>query len=55
MLEKYNHLFDLHLTVCKAAYNLQKPYDNLDKCIRLCENLREQIIGMVFREKEGFK
>lgn len=47
MVEKYNHFFDLYLRVCKDTYDPEKPYDNLEKCIRLCGNLKEQLIGMV--------
>ncbi|MEZ3515164.1 MAG: hypothetical protein K1W37_07820 [Lachnospiraceae bacterium] len=31
----------------QAAYDPEHPYDNLEKCIRLCGNLKEQLIGMV--------
>ena len=56
MIEKYNHFFNLYLRVCKGAYNPEHPYDNLEKCIRLCKNLREQLIGMVdlIAEMGGF-
>lgn len=47
MVEKYNHFFDLYLRTCKDTYDPEKPYDNLEKCIQLCKNLREQLIGMV--------
>ena len=47
MVEKYNYFFDLYLRSCRAAYDPEHPYDNLEKCIRLCGNLQEQLIGMV--------
>ena len=47
MVEKYNYFFDLYLRSCRAAYDPEHPYDNLEKCIRLCGNLKEQLIGMV--------
>lgn len=47
MVEKYNYLFDLYLKVCKDAYDPEHPYDNLEKCIRYCQNFREQLAGMV--------
>lgn len=47
MLEKYNHLFDLYLEICKGMYDPKRPYDNLDKCVRRCQDHREQLIGMV--------
>lgn len=47
MVEKYNYFFDLYLRSCRAAYDPEHPYDNLEKCIRLCGNLKEQFIGMV--------
>lgn len=31
----------------QAVYDPEHPYDNLEKCIRLCGNLKEQLIGMV--------
>ena len=56
MVEKYNYFFDLYLRSCRAAYDPEHPYDNLEKCIRLCKNLREQLIGMVdlIAEMGGF-
>ena len=47
MVEKYNYFFFLFLRSCRAAYDPEHPYDNLEKCIRLCGNLKEQLIGMV--------
>ena len=56
MVEKYNYFFDLYLRSCRAAYDPEHPYDNLEKCIRLCGNLKEQLIGMVdlIAEMGGF-
>ena len=47
MVEKYNYFFFFFLRSCRAAYDPEHPYDNLEKCIRLCGNLKEQLIGMV--------
>lgn len=47
MVEKYNFFFDLYLRSCRAAYDPEHPYDNLEECISRCENCREQLIGMV--------
>ena len=46
----------MYLRSCRAAYDPEHPYDNLEKCIRLCKNLREQLIGMVdlIAEMGGF-
>ena len=37
----------MYLRSCRAAYDPEHPYDNLEKCIRLCGNLKEPLIGMV--------
>ena len=37
----------MYLRSCRAAYDPEHPYDNLEKCIRLCGNLKEHLIGMV--------
>lgn len=56
MVEKYNLFFGLYLQACKSAYDPEHPYDNLKECIRLCENLGEQLVGMVslIYAMEGF-
>lgn len=47
MYEKYQYLFDLYLSCCKAKYNPQNPYENLDACMEICENYANQLYGMV--------
>lgn len=47
MIQQYHSLFDSYLRDCRAAYDPEHPYDNLEECISRCENCREQLIGMV--------
>nr|DAE49203.1 MAG TPA: hypothetical protein [Caudoviricetes sp.] len=46
MLENYRKLFDTYLRLCKRAYDPEKPYENLDECIKRCKHSEWKLYGM---------
>lgn len=47
MREKYQYFFDLYLSMCKNQYNPEKPYDNLENCIKTCNSSCDKLMGMI--------
>lgn len=47
MLENYRKLFDAYLRLCKMAHDPEKPYENLDECIKRCKHSEWKLYGMV--------
>lgn len=47
MIEKYRWFFDVYLRACKGLYDPEKPYENLEKCIKFCNSSCWELIGML--------
>lgn len=47
MLELYRDFFNSYLRILKKAYDLKKPYENLEECIRLCGHFSWELRGMI--------
>lgn len=47
MYESYIKLFELSLDICQSMYNPERPYENLDKCISICEHSYWKLYGML--------
>lgn len=47
MIDRYRWFFDLYLRTCKSMYNPEKPYENLEKCIKACNSSSWELIGML--------
>lgn len=46
MREKYQQLFNTYLKLCKKSYDPEKPYDNLEECIKTCSEFKRRLLGM---------
>lgn len=47
MITKYRELFESYLRACKRMYDPEKPYDNLEPCIKRCEESTWKLAGMI--------
>lgn len=47
MVDKYRWFFDLYLRTCKSMYDPEKPYENLENCIKACRSRSWELLGML--------
>lgn len=47
MIDKYRWFFDLYLRTCKSMYDPEKPYENLENCIKACHSRSWELLGML--------
>lgn len=47
MFDKYKYFFDLYLRTCKSMYNTERPYENLEECVKDCKARSWELIGML--------
>lgn len=47
MIDKYRCFFDLYLRTCKSMYDPEKPYENLENCIKACRSRSWELLGML--------
>lgn len=47
MIDKYKWFFDLYLRTCKSMYDPEKPYENLENCIKACRSRSWELLGML--------
>lgn len=47
MYKVYSEFFSAYLSICKKMYNPDRPYDNLEKCVKQCEHSYWMLAGML--------
>lgn len=47
MIDKYRRFFNLYLRTCKSMYNPERPYENLEDCIKSCHSRSWELLGML--------
>lgn len=47
MIDKYRWFFELYLRTCKSMYDPEKPYENLENCIKACYARSWELLGML--------
>lgn len=47
MIDKYRWLFGVYLRACKGLYDPEKPYENLEKCIKFCNSSCWELMGIL--------